>query len=427
MSTTAKTGVRHVRVAVIGAGLSGVAAGAALEAGRDRRLRDPRARRRRRRRVARQHLPGDRVRHPFAPVLLSPAHPTRSGRARSPAAARSTTTSATSPPSTASTRTLRFGQEVLDASWDDPRQRWSISTTDLQLTADVLIDATGPLTDPQLPDVPGLDSFAGTVFHSARWNHDHDLRGERVAVVGSGASSIQFVPAIQPLVGRLTLLPAHPGLGRPAHRPRTTARSSGACCDASRARCAPQRLVAVPRARRPALPDDPPQPRRPRRCSKASRACHLRRHVKDPQLRAKLTPDLRDRLQAPPDLQRLVPRARAAQRRRRRRRPARGARPHRDRERRLRARGRHDHPRHRLRGRPAADHRADPRPRRSLARRHLAPAAASLPRRRSRRLPQLLPARRRRLRRRARLAALPDRGADRLPARRAAHDEPPAA
>ena len=56
---------------------------------------------------------------------------------------------------------------------------------------------TGPLSAPSIPDLPGLDRFEGTIFHSATWDHDHDLDGERVAVIGTGASAIQFVPQIQ--------------------------------------------------------------------------------------------------------------------------------------------------------------------------------------------------------------------------------------
>jgi cation diffusion facilitator CzcD-associated flavoprotein CzcO len=69
----------------------------------------------------------------------------------------------------------------------------------------VLVWGTGALHEPSMPDIPGLDEFGGTMFHSARWNHDHDLRGKRVAVIGTGASAIQFVPAIQPHVAGLTL------------------------------------------------------------------------------------------------------------------------------------------------------------------------------------------------------------------------------
>jgi cation diffusion facilitator CzcD-associated flavoprotein CzcO len=62
----------------------------------------------------------------------------------------------------------------------------------------VLICAAGPLSEPSLPDVPGLAGFAGEVFHSARWDHSFDLDGKRVAVVGTGASAIQIVPGIHP-------------------------------------------------------------------------------------------------------------------------------------------------------------------------------------------------------------------------------------
>ena len=100
---------------------------------------------------------------------------------------------------------IRFGEEVAAARWDPAACRWRIETTSGRLTARFLVSAAGPLSDPLIPAVPGLDTFAGTVFHSATWNHDHDLTGRNVAVIGTGASAIQFVPQIQPLVGRLTL------------------------------------------------------------------------------------------------------------------------------------------------------------------------------------------------------------------------------
>jgi cation diffusion facilitator CzcD-associated flavoprotein CzcO len=70
-------------------------------------------------------------------------------------------------------------------------------------TADVVVGAMGALSEPALPDIPGIETFAGTLFHSAAWDHGHDLTGERVAVIGTGASAIQFVPEIQPSVGHL--------------------------------------------------------------------------------------------------------------------------------------------------------------------------------------------------------------------------------
>jgi cation diffusion facilitator CzcD-associated flavoprotein CzcO len=98
---------------------------------------------------------------------------------------------------------VRFGTEMESAEWDEGESRWKLETTQGPITADVLIAAQGPLSDPLVPDLPGLDSFEGATFHSARWDHDHRLDGERVAVIGTGASAIQFVPKIQPLVDQM--------------------------------------------------------------------------------------------------------------------------------------------------------------------------------------------------------------------------------
>jgi len=100
---------------------------------------------------------------------------------------------------------LHFGHEALDASWDEGERRWRIATGRGPFTADVLVLGNGPLAEPSVPAIPGLDRFAGAMFHSARWDYGHDLSGERVAVIGTGASAIQFVPQIAPRVGRLTL------------------------------------------------------------------------------------------------------------------------------------------------------------------------------------------------------------------------------
>ncbi|WP_406289977.1 flavin-containing monooxygenase [Embleya sp. NBC_00896] len=100
---------------------------------------------------------------------------------------------------------LRLGHEVEAARWDHDTARWRLTTSGGPYTAEVVIAGAGPLTEPALPRLPGLDDFGGHVFHSARWDHDHDLTGKHVAVVGTGASSIQFVPRIQPHVSRLDL------------------------------------------------------------------------------------------------------------------------------------------------------------------------------------------------------------------------------
>jgi cation diffusion facilitator CzcD-associated flavoprotein CzcO len=103
------------------------------------------------------------------------------------------------------TQRTRLRAEVLDAAWNEAAGVWEIETTAGDLTARVLIAGFGGLAEPKLPDVPGIEDFPGAIFHSAQWNHDHDLSGERVAVIGTGASAIQFVPQIQPKVEELHL------------------------------------------------------------------------------------------------------------------------------------------------------------------------------------------------------------------------------
>ncbi len=105
---------------------------------------------------------------------------------------------------------VRFQHAVREARWDEARQRWHIETSEGAYTADVFISAVGGLSEPAIPDLPGLERFQGKVMHSARWDHGYALAGRRVAVIGTGASAIQFVPAIQPQVGRLLLFQRTP-------------------------------------------------------------------------------------------------------------------------------------------------------------------------------------------------------------------------
>jgi cation diffusion facilitator CzcD-associated flavoprotein CzcO len=102
-------------------------------------------------------------------------------------------------------RHIRFHHQVVEARWEDTGDRWRIETSQGPYFARYLISGMGGLHEPSIPNLPGLESFEGAVFHSAQWNHDHDLAGERVAVVGTGASAIQIVPQIQPKVGQLIL------------------------------------------------------------------------------------------------------------------------------------------------------------------------------------------------------------------------------
>ena len=98
---------------------------------------------------------------------------------------------------------FRFGVTVQDAAWDEEDALWRVSTNHGDIVADVVITGSGGLSEPKLPEIAGLDSFEGEIFHSARWNHDYDLSGKRVAVIGTGASSIQIVPEIARQVAHL--------------------------------------------------------------------------------------------------------------------------------------------------------------------------------------------------------------------------------
>ncbi len=101
---------------------------------------------------------------------------------------------------------VRTGHAVDQATWDESTQQWSVTVeSGATFRAPVLIWATGSLSEPSIPAFPGLDQFRGKVFHSAQWEHGFDLTGKRVCVVGTGASAIQFVPQIQPVVSQLYL------------------------------------------------------------------------------------------------------------------------------------------------------------------------------------------------------------------------------
>ena len=182
---------------------------------------------------------------------------------------------------------IRCGADVLSAEWDDAAQRWSVSTSAGDFSARVVVSATGPWSEPVMPDLPGLDEFEGTVFHSSRWDHEHRLDGARVAAIGSGASAVQFVPAIQPRVAGLTLyqrtahwvMPKADGPVAPrvpdlfARSPATQRALRGGLYYASEglgyAMRNPRFLAPLERVARN----------------------HLRRQVRDPELRRVLTPD----------------------------------------------------------------------------------------------------------------------------------------
>ncbi len=186
-------------------------------------------------------------------------------------------------------RLTRFGHDVLEAAWDADAQRWEIETTGGAYTADVLLSGTGALSDAAIPDVPGLAEFTGRTFHSATWDHGYDLRGKRVAVIGTGASAIQFVPQIAPQVAELHLFQRTapwivPRRDRPITRvERALFRRSPAVQRAMRAAIYWGRESWVLGFRHPWIM---------RGVERAARV-HLRRQVAGVELREKLTPRYR--------------------------------------------------------------------------------------------------------------------------------------
>jgi cation diffusion facilitator CzcD-associated flavoprotein CzcO len=181
---------------------------------------------------------------------------------------------------------VEYETPVGDSRWDNEQRQWVVSTPRGVWRAQVLVSCTGYLHEPQIPDIPGLAEFSGTLFHSSRWNHSHDLRGERVAVIGTGASAIQFVPEIQPVVSQLHLFQRTPQWILPKPDMKVTSLQ--------------QRLLSLPYAsdifrgalynglevfgigfRKPALL---------KQVEKLALA-HLQKEIPNPELRAKLTPD----------------------------------------------------------------------------------------------------------------------------------------
>jgi 4-hydroxyacetophenone monooxygenase len=110
---------------------------------------------------------------------------------------------------------IRFGTEVVSATWSDETLKWTVAIRSADgreetLETDAVISAVGQLNRPNYPAIEGRDSFAGPAFHSARWDHTVDLAGKRVAVIGTGASAVQFVPEIAPVVGELLVFQRTP-------------------------------------------------------------------------------------------------------------------------------------------------------------------------------------------------------------------------
>jgi cation diffusion facilitator CzcD-associated flavoprotein CzcO len=183
---------------------------------------------------------------------------------------------------------LRTGVEVREASWLDDAGAWRIDTDAGSYLARVLISGMGPLSEPRIPALPGLERFQGKTMHSARWDHDYDLTGKRVASIGTGASAIQYVPEIQPLVDRLYVVQRTPPWVMP-HRNRAI---TGPERRLYRRIPLAQRLVraSVYAGREVLVLGFVKRPQLLAKLERVSRS-HMRRHIDDPALLAKLTPD----------------------------------------------------------------------------------------------------------------------------------------
>ena len=185
---------------------------------------------------------------------------------------------------------IHFGCTVERATWLEDERRWHLQTTSGELTADVLVSGAGALSEPRLPDIEGRDAFAGPMMHSAAWDHDVPLEGKRIAVVGTGASAIQIVPELQPVAARLTVFQRTPAWVIPRNdRPFPKAeralysrfpRLEGLARDVIYWAREGQ-VVAF--AKRPGI----------MRALEVLARAHLRRQVKDPVKREKLTPSYR--------------------------------------------------------------------------------------------------------------------------------------
>jgi cation diffusion facilitator CzcD-associated flavoprotein CzcO len=183
---------------------------------------------------------------------------------------------------------VRTNTTVQSAAWDEDSGRWIVESDRGTIRARLLVPGMGPLAEPRIPDIEGLDDFQGEVFHSARWNHSYDLKGKKVASIGTGASAIQYVPAIQPDVEQLYVFQRTPPWVMP-HTDRPTTKWERRLYSAfpplekaiRGAVYAGRELLVLGFVKRPKLMG---------LVERLARK-HIERSVPDPELRKKVTPD----------------------------------------------------------------------------------------------------------------------------------------
>ncbi|MEU5877700.1 NAD(P)/FAD-dependent oxidoreductase [Spirillospora sp. NPDC047279] len=184
---------------------------------------------------------------------------------------------------------VRFGSQVDAIEYDDGTRRWNVTLAGgTVLTPKAVVSGIGALHIPSYPDLPGIENFQGTAFHSAEWDHSYDLRGRRVAVIGTGASAIQFVPQIAEQVDDLVLfqrtppwIQPKPDRAFPAPVRKAFEKVPGA------ARALRHGIYWTLEARAVGFTIDP---RLSVPMEKLAR-WHIKRQIRDPELRAKVTPD----------------------------------------------------------------------------------------------------------------------------------------
>lgn len=185
---------------------------------------------------------------------------------------------------------IRFHTEIVEARFDERTGTWTLTTDSGEShVARAVVAAAGGLVDPSFPDLKGLASFRGEILHTARWDHDYELTGRRVAVIGTGASAVQVVPNVAPEVAKLSVFQRTPGWVMP--------KRDKVYGEATRRRLA--RFPVLLRASRLAKywlselfgPMVILDSERLSRIGEKVSLAHLRRQVKDPELRRKLTPD----------------------------------------------------------------------------------------------------------------------------------------
>ena len=189
---------------------------------------------------------------------------------------------------------IHTGIEVSAATYQDETATWLVETLDPatgvseSIEADFLIPAVGQLSRPVIPKLPGRDTFTGPAFHSAEWDHDVDLRGKRVAVLGTGASAIQFVPGIQPIAGHVTVFQRSAPYVVPKPDRAYTALHHRAFAKLPRTQALGRKLTWVASEQlNKSLAGEGPMTK----VLEVAWRAHLRHQIKDPALRAKLRPD----------------------------------------------------------------------------------------------------------------------------------------